>query len=87
MSLRPMLLTIALVATPVTGFAQQPAPANSIGMEFVRIQPGTMQVGVYQPSCPDPVRPEAGPAAAHNQEGAHNPEVAHNPEMGRSPEG
>jgi formylglycine-generating enzyme required for sulfatase activity len=40
--------------------AQGPTYTNSIGMEFVLIQPGTMQVGVYQPFCPDPANPPAG---------------------------
>ena len=25
--------------------------SNSIGMEFIRIEPGTMQVGVFHPDC------------------------------------
>jgi len=43
--------------------AQDSAFKNSIGMEFVLIQPGTMQVGVFQPSCPDPNAPAVSPAA------------------------
>jgi formylglycine-generating enzyme len=43
---------IGLVALPLT--AQEPTTTNSIGMEFVLIQPGTMQVGVYKPYCPNP---------------------------------
>jgi formylglycine-generating enzyme required for sulfatase activity len=50
-------VTLAAIALPLAASAQQPAPTNSIGMEFVRIQPGTMQVGVYQPVCPDPSAP------------------------------
>lgn len=34
--------------------AQEPTYTNSIGIEFVLIQPGSMQVGVFQPACPDP---------------------------------
>ncbi len=43
-----------LLATAVTG-AQPGAPrtyTNSIGIEFVRIEPGNMQVAVFKPSCP-----------------------------------
>jgi formylglycine-generating enzyme required for sulfatase activity len=54
-----VIAMLAFVALPLAGFAQQPAPTNAIGMEFVRIQPGTMQVGVYQPECPDPSAPLA----------------------------
>jgi formylglycine-generating enzyme len=64
MSPRAFLVIFALAATPLAVFAQQPAAVNSIGMEFVRIQPGTMQVGVYQPSCPDPSGPAAGGTGA-----------------------
>jgi formylglycine-generating enzyme required for sulfatase activity len=38
--------------------AQAQAPTNSIGIEFVRIQPGTMRVGVFRPPYPTP--PAAG---------------------------
>jgi formylglycine-generating enzyme len=31
--------------------AVNPAAVNSIGMEFIRIEPGTMQVGVFHPDC------------------------------------
>lgn len=45
----------ALALTALTLSAQTPAvpaPAtNSIGMEFIRIEPGTMQVGVFHPDC------------------------------------
>jgi formylglycine-generating enzyme len=42
-----------------------PAPAlvtNSIGMQFIRIEPGTMQVGVFHPDCANGARAgRAGP--------------------------
>src|SRR3954452_13755587 len=49
-----------------------PAPAsaaltNSVGMEFIRIEPGTMQVGVFHPDCANGARsggPGPGRAAA-----------------------
>src|SRR5579863_202651 len=40
--------------------AQEPTYTNKIGMDFVLIHPGTMQVGVYQPFCPDPKSPGRG---------------------------
>ena len=46
------LVTLTVAATSLV--AQEPAFKNSLGMEFVLIKPGTMQVGVYQPTCPDP---------------------------------
>ena len=36
---------------------QEPLFTNSIGMKFVLIQPGSMQVGVFQPDCPNPNPP------------------------------
>ena len=45
----------ALALTALSLSAQSPAvPAstsNSIGMEFVRVDPGTMYVGVFHPDC------------------------------------
>ena len=38
--------------------AQEASYTNSIGMQFVLIHPGTMQVGVYRPACPSPPEPE-----------------------------
>ena len=43
--------TLACVVGPR---AQEPAHTNSIGMEFVLIQPGTMTVGRFQPPYPKP---------------------------------
>src|SRR5688572_32357991 len=34
--------------------AQKPTITNSIGMEFVLIQPGTLTVGRFEPACPSP---------------------------------
>ena len=52
------LATGVAVATIATGASAQTsaAPAsvivtNSVGMEFVRVEPGTMQVGVFHPDC------------------------------------
>jgi len=42
-----------------TPTAPAPAPAaltNSVGMEFIRIEPGTMQVGVFHPDCANGAR-------------------------------
>ena len=39
--------------------AQEPTLKNSIGMELVLIHPGSMQVAVFQPECPDPNAPAA----------------------------
>ena len=52
------------IVTLVAGLsAQQPTSTNSIGMEFVLIQPGTMTVGVFHPPYAKPVDPNAPPAA------------------------
>ena len=53
-----MLATFAAALAPLA--AQPPTHTNGIGMEFVLIQPGSMQVAVYQPTCPDPNQPAAG---------------------------
>jgi len=60
-------------ATAISGFAlvvlvaglsaQQPTSTNSVGMEFVLIQPGSMTVAVFHPPYPKPVDPNAPPAA------------------------
>ena len=65
-------LVIVTLATP--GRAQAPpiAPAltNSIGMDFIRIEPGTMQVGVFHPDCANGARANgAGPGRATAQDG------------------
>ncbi len=56
----PVLISFIVFAGALTLVAQQPALTNSIGMELVLIQPGTMQVGVFQPTCPDPNAPRGG---------------------------
>jgi sulfatase modifying factor 1 len=47
---------------------QEPTYTNSIGMEFALIKPGSMQVGVYQPTCPDTAQPNqvGGPGGGLN---------------------
>ena len=52
-----LLLGVALIRV---ASAQEPTWANSIRMEFVLIKPGSMLVGVYQPTCPDPNAPARG---------------------------
>lgn len=58
--MRPVrLLTVALsiaaaVAAPARAQTAVPVPLNSIGMAFVRIPPGRMTVGVFQPPYPAP---------------------------------
>jgi sulfatase modifying factor 1 len=49
-----------LLACSIVAGAAMPAPqertyTNSIGMEFVLIQPGTLLVGKFQPECPSSV--------------------------------
>jgi sulfatase modifying factor 1 len=57
-------------AVTVSPAVQAPATViNSIGMEFVLIRPGTMQVGVFRPPYPKPHDPNA-PAAARADEPA-----------------
>lgn len=46
------LLLIALGVIPAA--AQERMLTNSIGMEFVLIEPGSMVVGRFQPECPEP---------------------------------
>jgi sulfatase modifying factor 1 len=49
-----ILIAIGFVVTAIITPAQQSQPeyTNTIGMEFVLMQPGTMQVGVFHPTCP-----------------------------------
>src|SRR5437763_643230 len=54
---RTFLLFVQIGAALLPVAAQEPTYTNSIGMEFVLIHPGSMQVGVYQPYCPDPTKP------------------------------
>ena len=61
--MRSLLISFAVLGVAsiaATTQAAAPQATNSIGMEFVLIQPGSMQVGVFTPSCP--VQPAAGQA-------------------------
>ena len=73
----PLAVAASAAMLAVSGRADQtPAPAapaapaaltNSVGMEFIRIEPGTMQVGVFHPDCANGARsggPGSGRAAA-----------------------
>lgn len=55
-SLEPIItLSLALsLGAAGAGAAQGRAITNAIGMEFVRIEPGSMIVGQFQPTCPEP---------------------------------
>ena len=54
-------VVIAAICIATTGLAaQEPTYKNSIGMEFVLIKAGKMQVGVFHPVCPDPNQQNAG---------------------------
>ena len=58
---------ISIAAFGVVGMfflAQQPAYTNSVGMEFVLIQPGTFTVGRFRPAYAKPPDPNAPPDAA-----------------------
>jgi formylglycine-generating enzyme len=58
---------ISIAAFGVVGMlflAQQPAYTNSVGMEFVLIQPGTFTVGRFRPAYAKPPDPDAPPDAA-----------------------
>src|SRR5579863_5237227 len=44
-------LAIAFLSVGIAR-AQDPAFTNDVDMQFVLIHPGTMQVGVFQPTCP-----------------------------------
>ena len=63
-------LTLVLVTGASASQAQVPAPTpptvtNSIGMQFIRVEPGTMQVGVFHPDCANVARAGgAGPGRA-----------------------
>jgi formylglycine-generating enzyme len=52
---RALLALVSAIILPVSAPAQQPQPyTNSIGMEFVLIQPGRMVVGRFEPPYPTP---------------------------------
>lgn len=62
--MKRLIASFAVLGAMVSPVAAQPAATtNSIGMEFVLIQPGAMQVGVFTPSCPEAPAPGAAPAA------------------------
>lgn len=58
-----------------TVLGQEPVYRNSLGMEFIRIEPGSMQVGVFQPVCPSPTTGRGAPAppAGPDREGGPPP--------------
>lgn len=58
---RMTMLLLALSVGAVGLFAQAPSTTNSIGMEFVLIQPGSMVVGRFEPPYPTPPDPNAPP--------------------------
>src|SRR6059058_2449067 len=46
---------LALVTAAPLLFSQSPEfTSSSVGMQMMLIRPGSMQVGVYHPTCPDP---------------------------------
>jgi formylglycine-generating enzyme len=48
-------LSLVLVTAAPLLFSQSPEFTSiSVGLQMVLIRPGSMQVGVYQPTCPDP---------------------------------
>src|SRR4051812_3824041 len=57
-----LAVAASVVMLAVSGRADQtqtPASAvftNTVGMEFIRIEPGTMQVGVFHPDCANGAR-------------------------------
>ena len=61
-------MMLLAIATP--GASQRQVITNSIGMEFVRVEPGTMMVGRFQPVCPepDPDGADADPRTAWTEE-------------------
>ena len=67
--MRTHLWTSILAVPALLAGATAPAAAqartltNSVGMEFVRIEPGSMIVGRFQPTCPEPPDP-ADPGGA-----------------------
>ncbi len=67
-TMRQVSLMFAL-GSAVT-FAQEPVYRNSIGMEFSLIEPGTMVVGKYEPTCPSPGGRGAGGRGAQPGGGA-----------------
>jgi formylglycine-generating enzyme required for sulfatase activity len=60
--MRRALLAASLLASVAVLTAAPQADTNTIGMTFVRIRPGTMRVGVFDPPYPRPPAPGASPA-------------------------
>lgn len=57
MSAPRLLAGIALLAAAaIPANAQERTFANSVGMEFILVDPGTMQVAVFKPDCPTPAQ-------------------------------
>ena len=79
--MRKLLVTLATswaAASPGVAQATE-APAtttNSVGMTFVLIQPGAIQVGVFTPACPVPPAPGAAPAVPSPPPGVPAPPPA-----------
>ena len=57
------IATAMLVTATARLPAQAPAATNALGMEFVRVTPGDMLVGKFQPACPDSGARPSNPAA------------------------
>jgi formylglycine-generating enzyme required for sulfatase activity len=58
--MRKASLTAVIVSlSAATLGAQAPTYTNSIGMEFVLVQPGSVLIGKFQPACPVPGQPAA----------------------------
>jgi formylglycine-generating enzyme required for sulfatase activity len=59
--MRALAAIVLALALPGDGLSAQQPPSmtDSIGIELVLIQPGTMQVGVFHPPYPKPVDPGA----------------------------
>lgn len=60
------LTALSIVIGAVSLPAQEPTYINSIGMELVLIQPGTLLVGRFHPTCPSSAAPSQ-PAAQASQ--------------------
>jgi len=60
--MRRAAIVLLLVSAGAAGLlAQTPTTTNSVGMEFVLIQPGSMVVGRFEPPYPTPPDPNAPP--------------------------
>ncbi len=64
MTRKGAILSTALLAAGAAILAQEPNSTNSVGMELVLIQPGSMLVGKFDPPYPKPVDPNAPAAPA-----------------------